>query len=135
MKWLRKRRRSVSLSFAIVLTLIFITVITATTAQAVEVLVQGTPFVPQEDGLFFTETEARTIYRQKLEAELRAELAESSLAKRDEQMNMLYNEFKDYMETSKEKDKLHEQLTKKARNENTTLKVLLGITAVAGIIF
>lgn len=135
MKWLRKRRRSVSLSFAIVLTLIFITVITATTAQAVEVLVQGTPFVPQEDGLFFTETEARTIYRQKLEAELRAELAEDTLARRDEQMEMLYNEFKDYMQTAKEKDELRDQEARVLKQEGNTLKVLLGLVTIAGIIF
>ena len=107
----------------------------ASSAYAVEVVQKGVPFTPQEDGLYFTEAEARTIYRQKLEAELRAELAEDTLARRDEQMNMLYNEFKDYIKVSTDKEEalVSEQSTLK--QETNVLKVLLGIVAVAGIIF
>ena len=107
----------------------------ASSAYAVEVVQKGVPFTPQEDGLYFTEAEARTIYRQKLEAEMRVELAESTLARRDEQMEMLYNEFKDYIKVSTDKEEalVSEQSTLK--QETNVLKVLLGIVAVAGIIF
>lgn len=100
-----------------------------------EVVQKGVPFTPQEDGLYFTEAEARTIYRQKLEAEMRVELAESTLARRDKQMEVLYNEFKDYMKVSTDKEEalVSEQSTLK--QETNVLKVLLGIVAVAGIIF
>jgi hypothetical protein len=101
----------------------------------VEVVQKGVPFTPQKDGLYFTEAEARTIYRQKLEAEMRVELAESTLARRDEQMEVLYNEFKDYIKVSTDKEEalVSEQSTLK--QETNVLKVLLGIVAVAGIIF
>jgi len=107
----------------------------ASSAYAVEVVQKGVPFTPQEDGLYFTEAEARTIYRQKLEAEMRVELAESTLARRDEQMEVLYNEFKDYIKVSTDKEEalVSEQSTLK--QETNVLKVLLGIVAVAGIIF
>ncbi len=100
-----------------------------------EVVQKGVPFTPQKDGLYFTEAEARTIYRQKLEAEMRVELAESTLARRDEQMEVLYNEFKDYIKVSTDKEEalVSEQSTLK--QETNVLKVLLGIVAVAGIIF
>lgn len=100
-----------------------------------EVVQKGVPFTPQEGGLYFTEAEARTIYRQKLEAEMRVELAESTLARRDEQMEVLYNEFKDYIKVSTDKEEalVSEQSTLK--QETNVLKVLLGIVAVAGIIF
>ena len=100
-----------------------------------EVVQKGVPFTPQEDGLYFTEAEARTIYRQKLEAGMRVELAESTLARRDEQMEVLYNEFKDYIKVSTDKEEalVSEQSTLK--QETNVLKVLLGIVAVAGIIF
>lgn len=107
----------------------------ASSAYAVEVVQKGVPFTPQEDGLYFTEAEARTIYRQKLEAEMRVELAESTLARRDKQMEVLYNEFKDYIKVSTDKEEalVSEQSTLK--QETNVLKVLLGIVAVAGIIF
>ncbi len=107
----------------------------ASTAYAVEVVQKGVPFTPQSDGLYFTEAEARIIYRQKLEAEMRMELAESTLARRDEQMEVLYNEFKDYMQTAKEKDELRDQEARVLKQEGNTLKVLLGLVTIAGIIF
>ena len=66
---------------------------------------------------------------------MRVELAESTLARRDKQMEVLYNEFKDYIKVSTDKEEalVSEQSTLK--QETNVLKVLLGIVAVAGIIF
>lgn len=107
----------------------------ASSAYAVEVVQKGVPFTPQEDGLYFTEAEARTIYRQKLEAEMRVELAESTLARRDKQMEVLYNEFKDYIKVSTDKEEVLVSEQSTLKQETNVLKVLLGIVAVAGIIF
>ena len=107
----------------------------ASSAYAVEVVQKGVPFTPQSDGLYFTEAEARIIYRQKLEAEMRMELAESTLARRDEQMEVLYNEFKDYIKVSTDKEEALVSEQRTLKQEASVLKVLLGIVAVAGIIF
>ena len=133
-----KKPRSISknlLTLLILTSILPLIISMASTAYAVEVVQKGVPFTPQSDGLYFTEAEARIIYRQKLEAELRAELAEDTLARRDEQMEVLYNEFKDYMQISTDKEEALVSEQRTLKQEASVLKVLLGIVAVAGIIF
>lgn len=74
------------------------------TALAVTPLPEGVPFIPDEPGLFFTESEARMEYQQKHTAIEQLNLALDVIETRDEMIERLNKEFEDYVKLDQEED-------------------------------
>jgi hypothetical protein len=85
-------------------------------------LQKGVPFTPATDGLFFTEEEARSELQQKYTFRARAELAEETLERRDDQIEKMYESIMDYIKTSEQKDAIQSARISSLEAQNDIFK-------------
>ena len=108
--------------------------IVTSTAMGVTTLSKGEPFIPPEDGLYFTEKEARMEYQQKHTALEKVDYLEGLVMSQDEMIEALRDEFSEYRSADEKIGKAYETKITGLERQNRILWIaIIGLSAAVAL--